>query len=461
MNYSRELLEEVLQTSLSRGGEYADIFIERSTGTTVYWDAGALRTVHTGMITGAGIRVITGGSYLYVYASSPDTQRLRTLACEARDAVSSNHRGSFQPLQETPHTSYPSIKQYPGHVSLGEKLEYVKRADAAARDYSSFIQDAVITYQDTDQEVVIAGSDGRYVQDRRVRTKMGVQSLASDGSQQERGFFSPGRSMGLEYFQHVSPEETARESARIACTLLDADSPPQGPHPVIISHELGGVIFHEACGHALEAAHIAKGASVFGDRLNKKIASGKVSAFDDGTIAHGWGSSAFDDEGEPMQKTQLIKRGRLVSFISDRLGSIKTGHPMTGNGRRESYRYAPSSRMSNTYIAPGKASLDDMLSSLGSGLYCRRMGGGSVHPSNSEFNFSVHEAYLVKDGVIDRPVKGASLIGKGTEILRRIEMVGNDLIHGSGMCGSSSGSIPAGIGQPTLFVSGIVIGGRS
>ncbi|MCX8058701.1 MAG: TldD/PmbA family protein, partial [Spirochaetes bacterium] len=274
------------------------------------------------------------------------------------------------------------------------------------------------------------------------------------------GFYAPGKALGFEFFDKYTPENIARESARIATVMLEADYAPKGKLPVVIDNEFGGVIFHEACGHALEATSVADNASVFTGKLGEKIASDCVTAIDDGTIPNEWGSNYYDDEGNRTQKNILIENGYLKSYLVDKLGAIKMKSQPNGCGRRESYKFAPTSRMSNTYIAPGKYKFEELISSIDYGLYCKKMGGGSVNPPTTDFNFAVSEAYLIKNGKIDRPVKNASLIGKGSEIIKNIDMVADNLEFGTGMCGSFSGSIPANVGQPAIRVQGLVVGGR-
>ncbi len=461
MDFERELLEEILRTSLSRGGDYADIFIEESKVTSLHWDSGTLRDVQTGTLFGAGIRVVTGTNFLYIYSGNPSPERLREMASEASEAAGSGRSGTIMPLGDSETEEKHSIQIYPESAGLEKKLEYLRRSDEAGRAYSPLISDVIISYSDKDQQIITAASDGTYAEDRRVRTRMAVTAVAVSGDKRESGFYGPGKAMGLEFFELFPPEGIAREAARSACVLLESDHAPQGSMPVILANEFGGVIFHEACGHALESTSIAKGASPFAGKLNKRIASPQVTAYDDGTLANEWGSSHVDDEGSPTRRTKLIQRGKLVSYLVDKVGSLQTGHPVTGNGRRESYKYPPASRMTNTFIDAGTHTFDQLVSAVDNGLYCRRMGGGSVNPSTTEFNFAVAEAYLVTNGKLDRPVKGASLIGKGTEVLRLIEMAGKDLELGTGMCGSVSGSVPASVGQPTILVSSLLVGGRS
>ncbi len=461
MEFDRELLEEVLRTSLSGGGDFADIFIEQTDSSSVRWESGTLRDIHAGEICGAGIRVITGDSYAYVYRSNPTEAALRSLAAEASRASGEGREVQLRSLEDCTPQLVHRIERDPAAADIAERLEYIRRADTAAREYSAQIQDALITLTDVEQRVTIACSDGTYAADRRVRTRLSVNCIARKGDQMERSGYAPGKAMGFEFFDSFPPEFTALKAAESACLLLDADYPPQGVMPVVLANEFGGVIFHEACGHALESANVAKQASQFHDRMGKRIASAKISASNDATLPNEWGSYHVDDEGVPAERTQLIRRGKLVSFLTDRIGARKLDHPLTGSGRREFYAYPPASRMSNTFIEAGKSTFDQMVSGIDYGLYCRKMGGGSVHPSTGEFNFAVNEAYLIEHGKITRPVKGASLIGKGPDVLKKIEMVGKDLSIGAGMCGSVSGAVPAGVGQPAVLVSQLLVGGRT
>ncbi len=458
--FDNDILQEILKTALSRGGDYADIFLEETRDTKLSLDNGKVKTVNTGLIYGAGIRVISGTNYTYFHTGNPDSESLKMLAREIATAVSSGKKGIVHELKGVTRENLNPIKTYPESVPLSSKVEMLKRGDAAAREYSSKITEVMLSYWDNDQAVTVATSDGIFMQDRRTRTRFVVVPIAQDGERKERGMFGPGRSMGFEFFDLYNPEEIAQEAARISCVLLEADFAPQGKMPVVINNGFGGVIFHEACGHALEATAVARNASVFCNKLNQKIASDIVTAIDDGTLRNEWGSSNFDDEGSKTRKNVLIENGILKSYMVDKLGSIRMDHPITGSARRQSYKFTPTSRMTNTYITPGESTTSEMVSSIDYGLYCRNMGGGSVNPPTTDFNFAVSEAYLIENGKITKPVKGASLIGKGSEIIQNIEMIADNLGHGTGMCGSLSGSIPANVGQPAIKVSGLVVGGR-
>jgi TldD protein len=461
VNYSQDFLSRVLKQALSRGGDYCDVFIEDRDDTALTFDSGKIKSITTGKTAGVGIRVIYGKSFVYLYSSDPSEKTILELAEATAQSVKWDHTGNLGDFRGSSGRGLVIPKVSPGSVDLARKVEYVQRANQAARDHSSKIQEVMVRYMDHDQRVSIATSDGNFVNDRRVRTRFVVQTIAGRGDEKETGFYGPGRSMGFEFFDEFSPEAVAEESARIALVRLDSDYAPQGKLPVVIDNEFGGVIFHEACGHALEATAVGNDASVFCGKFGKQIASPVVSAVDDGTIPSSWGSADFDDEGNPTQKNQLIKDGVLTSYMIDKLGSIKMGMDSTASSRRESYKFAPTSRMTNTFIEPGEDSFEDMISSIEHGLYCKKLGGGSVNPPTTDFNFAVQEGYLIKNGKIDKPVKGASLIGKGNEILMNIEMIADNLdINGTGMCGSLSGSIPANVGQPAIKVGGLVVGGR-
>ena len=274
------------------------------------------------------------------------------------------------------------------------------------------------------------------------------------------GFYGPGAAMGFEFYDTIDIEEYSREAARTAITMINADLCPTGRMPVIIDNEFGGVIFHEACGHSLEATSVAKGSSVFSGKLGERIASDIVTAIDDGTIPNAWGSQNVDDEGRPMRHNVLIEKGVLKGYMIDGFNARRMEMEPTANSRRQSYRFAPTSRMTNTYIDGGQSTPEEIIANTEYGLYAKYMGGGSVQPATGDFNFAVREGYLIKDGKIDRPVRGATLIGNGAEILKRIDMVGNNLALGQGMCGSMSGNCPANVGQPMVRVSEILVGGQ-
>ena len=287
-----------------------------------------------------------------------------------------------------------------------------------------------------------------------------ISAVAEKDGETQTGSCNPGRRMGLEMFDTVDPRNVGIHAAKQAVTMAGAGYCPAGVMPVAIDNGFGGVIFHEACGHSLEASSVAYGRSQFAGKLGEKIANEKVTAIDDGTIPNAWGSINIDDEGTPARKNVLIENGVLKSYMVDKFNGRRMGMESTGNARRQSYAYTPTSRMTNTYIAPGDDRNEDIIASMEYGLYAKEMGGGSVNPVTGEFNFAVNEGYIVRNGKICEPVRGASLVGKGSEIIKNIDMVGTDLDMGQGMCGSSSGSVPTNVGQALIRVSSITVGGR-
>lgn len=336
----------------------------------------------------------------------------------------------------------------------------MKKTYELAKNYHSSIEQVSIRLFDDEQNVLIANSEGTFVEDQRIRSRLSIQSIASDGIQMQTGGYSPGAFKGFEFFENLNLEHYAFEASRMAVTMLGAEHCPSGKYPVIIDNEFGGVIFHEACGHGLEATSVAKNNSVFANRIGEKVASNLVTYIDDGTLANEWGSITIDDEGERARKNVLIENGILTGYLIDKFNSRRMGMTSTGSGRRQSYRFAPTSRMTNTYIAPGQSTNEEIISNTERGIYAKYMGGGQVNPATGDYNFSVMEAYLVENGKIRKPLRGATLIGNGPETIQLVDMVGKHLGHGAGMCGSESGSIPVNVGQPMIRVSEMTVGGR-
>jgi TldD protein len=326
---------------------------------------------------------------------------------------------------------------------------------------NELITQVEVKYVERSQRVLIANTEGLIAEDHRSRTRLSATVIASENGQKETGHCSPGAGTGFEFYNQIDPYETGQEAARIALRMIRADFAPAGSMPVVIGNGFGGVIFHEACGHSLEATFVAKNASVFAGKIGQKVGNECVNAVDDGTIVNAWGSSTIDDEGNPTQRNVLIENGILKSYLIDKLNARKMNMKPTGSGRRQNYTFAPTSRMSNTFLLPGKYTPEEIISNTEYGLYAKKMGGGSVQPSTGEFNFAVLEGYIIEKGRVVKPVKGATLIGKGHEVLEKIDRVANDLSRATGMCGSISGSIPADVGQPTIRVSELLVGGRN
>ena len=456
----KRIAQEVIDCALSTGGDFAEIFYEDRLNNRLSMRAGKVEGVNSGRIHGAGVRVYLGLQGVYVYTN--DTSREGLLACAKRaaSALHADSRITAKPLAAHEYVNIHPIDVRPSEAKAAAKIEKMRAAQGVLSQYNEVVQ-GMVGYSDSEQNVWIANSDGLYTHDRRTYSRFMVQAIASNGTENQTGSASPGAFMGFELFDNrVDPEATAHIAAKQAVTMLHAPVCPAGVMPVVIDNGFGGVIFHEACGHSLEATSVAIGTSEFAGKLGQKIAADCVTAIDDGTMPNEWGSENIDDEGTPTTKLVLIENGVLKNYMIDRLNGRRMQMPVTGNGRRQDYSFAPTSRMRNTYIAAGNDDENEIISSMGDGLYAKSMGGGSVNPATGEFNFSVSEGYLVKDGKIVHPVRGASLIGRGSEILTRIDRVGKDMQMAQGMCGSLSGSVPTNVGQPMIRVSSITVGGR-
>ncbi|MBU9721457.1 MULTISPECIES: TldD/PmbA family protein [Bacillaceae] len=456
----QSIIEDLIHASLSTGGDFAEIFVEDKFNSNISLVGGKIENSVSGRDYGIGIRIFQGLNSVYAYTNEHDREKLLAIAAQAAKAIKGGPtnitldftRKSFQ-------TRHPILK-YPRHVPKTEKVEVIKNVYDIAKNYDEQISQVSVSYLDEDQKVLIANSEGKFVEDQRVRSRLGIQAVATKGTEMQTGFYGPGAHKGFEFFDQIDLNHYGSEAARIAVTMLHADECPSGQFPVIIDNEFGGVIFHEACGHGLEAAAVAKKNSVFADRIGEKVAPDIVTYIDDGTLANEWGSANVDDEGEEARKNVLIENGILKGYLIDKLGARRMGTESTGSSRRESYKYAPTSRMTNTFIASGKSTPEEIIANTEYGIYAKYMGGGSVNPATGDYNFAINEGYIVRDGKIAEPVRGATLIGNGPKTLQKVDMVGNNLAHGQGMCGASSGSIPANVGQPTIRVSEITVGGR-
>lgn len=451
-----------LQIAQKGGADFAEVFMEDTESTALSMVGGKMENAQNGRIFGAGVRVMRGVTAAYAYTNDVSRSGLARAAEQAAAALDAQ-AGSPEEIAFQVKGDGRAIwaQLLPGRVAGAEKAALVREADRAARDISPEIVQVSCGYSDVDQRIWVCNTAGVFAQDRRVRVRLAVQAVASDGQQNQTGFEGPGAAMGFEAFRtRIDPAMAAQTAARTAVTMLHARECPAGRFPVAIDSGFGGVIFHEACGHSLEATSVAKGASVFCGMRGKPIAAPCVTAIDDGTLPGEWGSAAMDDEGNPTQRVVLIENGILKNYLVDRLGGRRMGMEPTGCGRRQSYRFAPTSRMSNTFIAPGESTDEEIIASIDKGLYAKKMGGGSVNPVTGDFNFAVQEGYWVKNGRIQDAVRGATLIGKGAEVLMKIDKVGGALALGQGMCGSLSGSVPTNVGQPMIRVSSITVGGR-
>ena len=457
---SREICQRVLRKAVSTGADYAEIFAENTVNHSINMIANKVDAIKDTVIAGAAVRVYKG--LRSVMASTVDTSEEGLLRCaeSAAEALGQGTAAIDIVLKERLFGDIHPIKVVPVTVSNKEKVEILKAGYFAAREHDEAIKQVSGSILDVDHNILIANTEGLYTQDRQIRTRLSIAAVADKGNGTQSGQFAPGRRMGLEMFDTIDPKEVGIKAAKQAVTMAGAGYCPAGVMPVAIENGFGGVIFHEACGHSLEATGVALGQSQFAGKLGQQIANEKVTAIDDGTIPNAWGSINIDDEGTPARKNVLIEKGVLKSYMIDKFNGRRMGMASTGNARRQSYNYTPTSRMTNTYIAPGDDKNEDIIASIEYGLYAASMGGGSVNPVTGEFNFAVNEGYMIRNGKICEPVRGASLVGKGSEIIQNIDMVGSDLDMGTGMCGSSSGSVPTNVGQPLVRVSTITVGGR-
>jgi len=457
---------DVLTAALATGGDMAEIFMENTIRDNINMVNGQIEKANWGIDYGLGLRIILGTNAVYAYTNNTGRESLLKLAKDAAQAVKASLKDepsvkSVIVLDRADRQIFADTVQIPVNtVAKSDIVARLREASEAAYAYDPLVTQTSGSFMSNVQDVLIANSNGVWAEDRRVNIRVSTGAVASEGNEKQTGGLSPGAKGGIEFLDTLNMADMGKDSARIAVTMLKGDLCPSGRMPVIIDNAFGGVIFHEACGHSLEATGVAKGASVFCDKLGEVIASPIVNAVDDGTLPGVWGSLNVDDEGAKIRRNVLIENGVLKSYLIDYLGGLKMGMPSTGSGRRQSYRFAPTSRMTNTYILPGESTTDEIIANTEYGLYAAKMGGGSVQPSSGEFNFAVLEGYMVRDGKIAEPVRGATLIGKGHEILMDIDMVGDNFEGGQGMCGSISGAVPTDVGQPMLRVKEMTVGGR-
>lgn len=462
---SQAMVKKVLDAALERGAQFAELFVEDTYQSELTVVDSKPAKALVGRLKGAGVRVFYGNEQVYVTTNDLSEVGLvkaaRTAAAakpQASGGVTRVETKAFTP------TAFDELHDYgtrPWEYDRDKKFRHLMTMDSAARERSSMVTQVAPALVEKTQRILVANSQGVWAEDERNYVRAVVTVSLEDQGERESAGSRIGTLGTSDWFESVDFEDLAFSAVDRAKLLIHADYAPAGEMPVVIDNGFGGVIFHEACGHGLETTAVAKNASVFCEKMGTKIADDCVTAIDDGTIANTWGSLNVDDEGMKTKKTVLIENGVLKSYIVDGMGSQQTGFERTGSGRRQSYKYAPASRMRNTFIAAGNDTLEDMIKDIDFGLYAKEMGGGSVSPGTGDYNFGVTEAWVIKDGKLLKPVKGATLIGRGIETLGRIKKVGRELRLQDGMCGSVSGSIPTTVGQPAIQVSKILVGGRA
>jgi TldD protein len=459
---SKEQLEEILGIALQDGGDFADVFVEEKMTNVVACEENKIERVNSGREAGVGIRVLSGESTAYAYTNVLSLAALKEAAFVASKAAVKNPRRltTINLCKREPRIDFQILRR-PEDVDIDEKVKTVIGANHVARSHDQRIAQVLVSYGDIIQRVLLANSEGDLIEDERIRTRFIILVVAQEGGVIQTGYEALGGLAGFELLAAGQPEIMAERAARQAVQMLQAKPAPAGRMPVIMAAEAGGTMIHEACGHGLEADLVQKELSVYRGKIGTKVAAETVTVIDDGTLANKYGSFRFDDEGTPSRKNILIENGILRSFMYDRLSARVEGHPLTGNGRRQSFAYRPVPRMTNTYIAPGNSDPGEIIEETEKGLLVKKMGGGQVNTTNGDFVFDVSEAYLIEKGKVTVPVRGATLTGNGPEVLQDIVMVGNDLGFGIGTCGKDGQGVPVSDAQPTISIKQLIVGSRA
>jgi TldD protein len=457
--FDRDLAAEVLRAARARGGSFAELYVEERLGTSVRLDDGRVEEVTTGLDRGAGVRVGHGTSFGYAYSNRLDRDALLHAAEAAAVSVGDGGPGEVVDLRTLePPVTHPALRDASA-VPTERKADWVREADETARALGPEIRQVTAVYSDSVQRVLVATSDGRWVEEVRPRIRLSVSAVAGRDDTIQTGFHGPAGLAGAEFFDANKPARTAEVAARRAITMLDAVPAPAGETAVVLAPGMGGVLFHEAVGHPLEADIVDKEASVYRGRIGDRLASEIVSGVDDATVPNAWGSFSFDDEGAPAQRTVLFEDGVLRGWLYDRLRAEKDGASSTGNGRRQSYAHPPIPRMTNTYILNGSSSPEEIVSGTERGVFVTALAGGQTNPATGDFVFGCAEAYLIERGVATTPVRGANLIGRAIEVMSSVDAIASDFDIWPGICGKDGQGVPVGSGSPTLRISRITVGG--
>lgn len=454
---NKEKFEEYLNLALSSGADFAELYFEKNTNYIYSLVDSKIDSIDTTNIKGLGIRISKNDQYYYTSTNILTDENIKNTICKLITNISSSTKKSVK-LEKLVDKS-KTVKQSHNDFPIEKKKKLLYKIDKIARDTSELVSQVMAGIQEMDKEFILANSDGKYIKGNNTWTRIMTTVFVEHDNKKERESTNIAASSGYEIIDKFDVENEIKKITETAIKKLDAINFKGGEMPVVLCPGFGAVIFHEACGHGLEATSVAPHLSVFSDDYGKIIASEKVTLVDDGTIKDSWGSFIIDDEGNPSNKNVLIKDGKLESYLVDRFHSKIMNMKSNGCGRRQNYKYATTSRMSNTYLEPRNDKIEDMIKSIDYGVYCESMSGGSVNPSTGDFNFSVETARLIKDGELKEYLRGISLIGNSKEILKNVEMVSDDLKLEAGFCGSKSGSIPVTIGQPTIKVSKILVGG--
>jgi TldD protein len=460
---SQENIDKILSEALGHGGKFAEIYAEYSAINGLSLEDNKIRQAQSGISQGIGIRVISGEKTGYAYSERFDIKDLLHAARTASLIADSTGAGGYnhvkQQVVNTPNNS--PVKIFPDEIETKRKAELLWRMNRAAFDEDKRVYQVEGSLWDAMKVVLIANSEGLYAADQRIMLRINAMTLVEENGAKQMGRHGGGGRIGFEYFEKMTPEYFAKESVRMATVMLHAHEAPAGPQTVVLGNGWAGVLLHESVGHGLEADFNRKGTSLYSGKIGQRVASELVTVVDDGTIPHLRGSINIDDEGEPGQRKVLIENGILKGYMVDRLNAGLLGMKSTGSGRRESYQYYPVPRMTNTFMTSGEHDPEEIIKSVKRGFYAKNFGGGQVDISNGQFVFQVIEGYMIEDGRITYPVKGANLIGSGPEVLQKVVMVGSDLEYdtGIGTCGKDGQGVPVGVGMPTCKISEITVGG--
>jgi TldD protein len=461
--------EKILKETLKEGGEFADLFFEQTRSVTIILEEDRIEKVISGLDMGAGLRILHGGKTFYGFTNQTSEESLLQLAQRLSEATKEDgkskvidlvRRDPTFPLSSSSPSPLSPIEKHPKEISMREKVSVLKRGNETARKLDSHIRQVKVLYRDFSQNLFIANTEGAMVEGERVGTVFSVQAVSAKGDIIQTGYEPVGGTMGFELFDFHPPEEVAEVATKRSILMLSARKAPMGRMAVVLSSEAGGTMIHEAVGHGLEADLAQQGLSVYSNKIGERVASPLITVVDDPTLPQKRGSYPFDDEGVSSRRTVLVERGILKSYLYDRLSAFKDGVDSTGNGRRESYEHKPIPRMSNTMIVPGKMKPEEIIRSVDKGLFVKKMGGGQVNTVNGDFVFEVSEGYLIEKGSVSEPVRGAILIGNGPQVLKEIDMLGDDLGFGIGTCGKDGQGVPVGDAQPTLRIPELVVGGQ-
>ncbi|MBW3602231.1 MAG: TldD/PmbA family protein [Actinobacteria bacterium] len=451
----------VLRSALATGGGFAEVYAEHRQGRSLRLEDAKVEEVTSGVDRGAGVRVVRDGRTAYAYTNVLTRASLEEAAAVAAAGVGGQARTRVADLVTVrPPVTHPPARD-PFEADRPWLVDVVTRADEAARSVAPSVRQATVRWADSHQDVLVANSEGHRSTERRIRCRIVVQVVAARDGVVQTGMESPGGSVGLELLDEHPPERVGRLAAQRAVEMLDAEPAPAGELAVVLGPGSGGVLFHEACGHGMEADLVARGASVYAGRRGERVGTAALTGVDDATVLGGWGSFGFDDEGTPAQRTVLFDDGVCTDYLTDRLRARELELPRSGNGRRQSYAHLPVPRMTNTFILPGADDPAEIVRGVRRGVYCDELGGGQVDTTSGDFVFGVAQAHMIENGRLTRPIRGANLVGDGPTVLARIEGIGSDFGMRQGVCGKEGQGVPAGLGNPTLLVGRLTVGGTS